>query len=251
MEVRKTTKIQKIWDNFSLEKSWESFIVDYSIPKKMFLSFQPGPCYYWLLNAKTATFELMSNEVEKVLGYTPQEALFPFLLNQVHPDDLPYLLEFENNLSIFFTKLPVEKRYGYKIQYDFRIRRKDGMYVRILNQMLMVKYNAATNTIHTFGIHTDISHLKKDNKPVLSFIALDNNDVSYLDVENCIVNSILSKREKQVLELMLEGLISKEICIILNISKHTVDSHRKKMMQKSNSKSIPELIKKAILNRWV
>ena len=248
-------KIQKIWNVFSENQCWENFAIDYSIHKKMFLAFQPGPCYYWLLNVKNADFEMMSPEVENVLGYSVNQITFPFMLSKIHLEDLPYLLNFETALGDFLVKLSSEKRFCYKIQYDFRLQKADGTYIRILNQMVLVQYEAEGSVIRTFGVQADITHLKKDLRPVLSFIAFNDDDPSYYDIDVKSVyrpsKGIFSPREKQVLVLMLEGMLSKEICVSLNISKHTVDTHRKNMLEKSKAKSISELIKKSLLNGWV
>ncbi len=52
----------------------------------------------------------------------------------------------------------------------------------------------------------------------------------------------LSEREKEVVELVLEGKTSKAIGDILNLSRHTVDSHRRNVLEKTNVKSFHELI---------
>lgn len=255
MKQKTIKEVQGIWDKFSHEESWKSFSVDHSLHKNMLLAFQPGPCYCWLLNVKSATFEIISPEIEKILGYPIEEITFQFLLEKVHPDDTPYLLNFEVTLADFFSRLPNKKRFRYKIQYDFRLQKSNGDYIRILNQMVMVEYDITNNLIRTFGIQTDISLLKTTVRPTLSFIALQNEDPSYIDVDIKNIykptRSILSKREKEVLALMLSGYISKEISSMLNISKFTVDSHRKKMLEKTESKSISEMINKSIIHGWL
>ncbi|HXB31352.1 MAG TPA: LuxR C-terminal-related transcriptional regulator, partial [Puia sp.] len=61
----------------------------------------------------------------------------------------------------------------------------------------------------------------------------------------------LTSREKQVLRLLMEGKLSKEISFILQISKQTVDTHRKNMLHKKNLNNTGELIGKAIRYGWV
>lgn len=56
----------------------------------------------------------------------------------------------------------------------------------------------------------------------------------------------LTQREKEVLELIVQELTSKEIADKLNISKQTVDTHRINIMQKTDCKSLVGLIKYAI-----
>lgn len=55
-------------------------------------------------------------------------------------------------------------------------------------------------------------------------------------------NGRLSDREKEVLELVLMGLSSKQIADRLHVSKSTVDSHRKNILKKTGAKSMFELL---------
>lgn len=56
----------------------------------------------------------------------------------------------------------------------------------------------------------------------------------------------LSKREIEVVQLIARGLVAKEIASLLNLSPHTVYTHRKKIMKKLGLKSASELIKFAV-----
>jgi two-component system response regulator FixJ len=52
----------------------------------------------------------------------------------------------------------------------------------------------------------------------------------------------LTMREKEVLSLILQGLSSKEIARLLNISNRTVEAHRASLMEKMQVKSLAELM---------
>jgi DNA-binding NarL/FixJ family response regulator len=58
----------------------------------------------------------------------------------------------------------------------------------------------------------------------------------------------LTKRELQVLELLAEGLTNKEIAEKIFLSKRTVETHRKNLIDKTNSKNSSALIRYAIEN---
>jgi DNA-binding NarL/FixJ family response regulator len=58
--------------------------------------------------------------------------------------------------------------------------------------------------------------------------------------------SILTSREREVLQLLSEGMQSKEIASILNLSVRTVETHRRQIMDKLDIRSISELTKYAI-----
>jgi DNA-binding NarL/FixJ family response regulator len=65
-------------------------------------------------------------------------------------------------------------------------------------------------------------------------------------ISNASVFSVLTPREREVLQLMAEGKTSKEIAYSLDLSVKTVEAHRQKIMEKSNIHSIAELTKYAI-----
>lgn len=54
----------------------------------------------------------------------------------------------------------------------------------------------------------------------------------------------LTKREYHIAKLVGEGLTSQEIASLLFLSKLTVDTHRKSIMQKTDSANVVELIKR-------
>ena len=56
---------------------------------------------------------------------------------------------------------------------------------------------------------------------------------------------ILTKREKQILQLIVREHESEEIASMLSISLHTVQSHRKNIYRKTGAQSLVGLIKYA------
>ncbi len=59
-------------------------------------------------------------------------------------------------------------------------------------------------------------------------------------------DSVLTAREREVLQLLSEGIPSKEIATALDLSVRTVETHRKQIMDKLNIHSVAELTKYAI-----
>lgn len=69
--------------------------------------------------------------------------------------------------------------------------------------------------------------------------------------EQEVKSSSLSKREKEILLKICEGLSNHEIADALFISKRTVDKHRANLLAKTNSKNTASLILFAIKNRLI
>jgi len=66
------------------------------------------------------------------------------------------------------------------------------------------------------------------------------------------VNSChLSLREREILKLIADGKTSKDIAKMLFISPRTVDNHRTKIMEKLHLRTIPALVKYAIIKEYL
>ncbi|HJT74245.1 MAG TPA: response regulator transcription factor [Chitinophaga sp.] len=74
------------------------------------------------------------------------------------------------------------------------------------------------------------------------------NDVArkMLDTSTNISLPQLTRREKEILKLIAEGLTSQTIASTLNISQLTVDTHRRNMIQKFNVSSMTAVVKIAM-----
>jgi DNA-binding NarL/FixJ family response regulator len=64
-------------------------------------------------------------------------------------------------------------------------------------------------------------------------------------------NTMLTRREKEVLQLITQEFTNQEIADKLFISLHTVDNHRSSLLQKLDVKNTAGLVKKAIENGLV
>lgn len=73
---------------------------------------------------------------------------------------------------------------------------------------------------------------------------------SFAKEENC-EKSPLTPREIEIVQLVAQGLIAKEIASELSLSTHTVYTHRKKIMKKLNLNSSSELVLYAVQKGYV
>ena len=62
---------------------------------------------------------------------------------------------------------------------------------------------------------------------------------------------VLTRREKEVLELIAEGMTNNEIAQKLFISSTTVDTHRKNLLAKFEAKNVASLIKMAVQMQFI
>jgi DNA-binding CsgD family transcriptional regulator len=221
--------------------------------KRLLNVFQIGRHYYMIFNVYQTELEFISAAITDVLGYTPEEMSAMFFLDRIHPDDKPYFLNFENRLTEFFQQLPVEKRGSYKYQHDYRIKTKASKYIRLLHQILPIEYDEH-NYYRSLVLHTDISHIKQEGNPCFSIIGLDG-EPSYYNIQDTEIFTksydLFTRREREILHSIVEGKSSKEIAGELYISLHTVNAHRKNILNKAGTKTPLDLVKKVIKEGWI
>lgn len=254
MKVAIFDEAHKIWKRLAKDAHEDELEFSLEIHKKLLSFFQVGDYYYYIFNVKQSIFELISSEITELLGYYPDEVDVPFFLSNIHPDDQPWFLNFENKVKEFFATLSHHQIPNYKVRYDYRIRKKNGEYIRILQQVVTIQFDENNGVLRTLGVHTDISHIKSEGLPVLSFIGL-NGEPSYTAVEvKKVFTSTempLTRREREILTLLTQGNKSEDISRLLFISKLTVDTHRKNLLKKTDTTSTVALISMAIKKGWV
>lgn len=249
-------KAKQVWKEIAKQGSYQPLDFQIEIHKKLLNIFQPGDYYYFIFHVRNGEFEYISPQIENILGYEADIKANEFL-SRIHPDDQFYFIEFEKKLHSFFSQLSLDQITKYKVQYDFRIKDRNQNYKRILHQLVIIEFDDDKNLLRSLGIHTEVSHLiADDSRPRLSFIGLENQP-SFYNINIAKNNALrlskefLSTKEKEILKLVVEGKTTKEISETLHKSIHTINTHRKNIFQKTESKTIAELVSNCIKNNWI
>lgn len=247
-------EVGKIWQRLSKDAALTELQFELDVHRRLLNFFQVGDYYYFIFNIKETVLELVSEDVTRVLGYEPAAFDVPLLMSIIHPDDQSWFLSYENKATEFFFTLSPGEMVNYKISYDYRVRKKNGDYIRTLQQITTIQFDEGKGVVRTFGVHTDITHLKPVGRPLLSFIGL-NGAPSHInvDVKNKFGTSkaALTRREQQVLQLLAQGKSSDVISQDLFISKQTVLSHRKNLLHKTGCANTAALMSEAVKRGWL
>ncbi len=257
MEIVKFNEMKKTWHQIARNSSGNippNFEIQ--IYKKMLGIFHVGEYYHYICNIASVQMEFVSDNITNVIGIQPEKFSVEYLFDNIHPDDKPRFAAYEQKVTEFFNNLSPEKVLKYKVSYDYRLRCADGSYKWILMQTVTLQSDELGSVIRVMGIQTDITHLKTENKcSGLSFLGLDGEPSFYNVAINAPVllpdKELFSKREKEVLQYVLTGKSTPEIAEILNLSIHTINSHRKSILSKSKCSSLAELGSKSVIEGWI
>lgn len=169
--------------------------------------------------------------------------------NHIHPDDLPFVMKFQKTAHDYVFNIPREQKSTVEICCVFRVvneNNKEGQwcYSKTIPVVfgnkgeIQIGYEFIDPLQYPYniGLWWRVSFWDLDNKEYFIDSGLQNDKVK--------LESVLTKTEKRVSELLLLNKTSQGIADELHISKHTVDTHRRNIKRKLESSSNEDFIKK-------
>ena len=187
------------------------------------------------------------------LGLQVVPKKFRELYHLVHPDDLSEVLMATSAAIECAKDIRPEEIEDFIFVLDYRIKIKGGNYARIIRQTSILEASEEDGLITTISLCTDISAMKligpvtyrvNGKRAGLFQKALEGKRKDRASIFN---KEEISKREKEVLFLISQGMTSNEVSRRLNISIHTVKTHRRNMLKKYDAKSTVELLARVFI----
>jgi DNA-binding CsgD family transcriptional regulator len=190
-----------------------------------------------------------SPKYKTLLGWDPKraESDMNYTNSLVHPDDLPVLYKAGIYFISLGLSLPDKTSKDYKTIFDYRVKGKAGSYIRVIEQQKPLEFDKSGNV----WLALSMLDLSPENDVVAPFrgrlINQRTGELFYFppDEDPERLNLALTNREKEVLQLIARGLISKEIADKLYISVNTVNTHRQRIIEKLNVSNTYEAIRYA------
>jgi DNA-binding CsgD family transcriptional regulator len=196
-------------------------------------------CVFDMLHMKTL---FVSQGCIQMLGVQPDDLTSYHLKEATHPDDLNRhelgIVKVFKTAHDFF----VAKKGEMLISTNFRMRIPGGNYLNQLVQCYLFFSPGPVETVYMIDNHTDISWCKKLKNSFHYYIGSDSSYFRYPDEELLQLGPSFSDREFEIIKLVQAGLDSEQIAEKLFLSKHTVNTHRKNILDKTGKAHISELI---------
>lgn len=179
------------------------------------------------------------------LGYKPGEIVEKgqaFLDEKIHPEDYTVLLRNGILLLNLFRQFPVKDKPDYKFINDYRILNAANTYVRIIEQHQVLELDRMGNTWLSLSI-IDISPDQDLREGVKSqLLNFKTGQIIPFDQTAEKTGQELTEREIEILQLVKNGFLSKEISTKLSISIHTVNTHRQRVLEKLGANNSMEAV---------
>jgi DNA-binding CsgD family transcriptional regulator len=190
---------------------------------------------------------LKSSKFKRMLGYVNPEDIenddMELFHRMIHPDDLPFVMETENEAYMFYKNLPVSEKKDYKLVYDFRVKNTRGIYMRFIHQFIVLEQDRSGKSWLALIVTDLIAERATNDKPQRRMINMKTGKLHlFHDDDSINSGNLLTKRETEILGLISQGLDSRDISERLFISVNTVNNHRQNILSKTRSENTTQAL---------
>lgn len=212
--------------------------------------------FFCITNTQTLEFEYVSKNFKACIGLDSElleSQGMRYFWSRIHPEDLEKWLTALNHLMEFtLGNIKEEDRNKANYTWNYRFKNADDTFVNIVQNTTPLAFDSHGKPIiglaHYTVLHPD---LKMDISA--SAKLLNDKDeyetVYFNNFSQKLLSDGISNRERDVIRLLVLNYSSKEISEKLNISPHTVDTHRRNILKKLNISSTGELIGMLKINK--
>ena len=212
--------------------------------------------FFCITNTQDLKFEYISKNFKACLGLDPVELKakgMKYFWSRIHPEDIEVWLAALNHLMEFtLAEISEEDRTISNYTWNYRFKNAKGNYINIIQNTTPLAFDSDMKPIIGLAHYTVLNENIK--MPITATAKLLNaqneyETIYYYNFSQKLLKSGVSNRERDVIRLLVLNYSSKEISTQLNISSHTVDTHRRNILKKLKISSTGELIGMLKINK--
>ena len=184
-------------------------------------------------------FDLTKNKIiylrgfDTFLGFDESKISLDSIFNNYHPDDAAIVRNIAKVFALELRDLKIKPFINF-VNISYRYKHNRGNYLNILSQAWVYSVDERQKMTSALIKYTDVSFIRSTSivKWTVDERYFNRNELSkkvYSDGLN-----LFTTREMDIIREIDRGLTNKLIGESLNISKHTVATHRKNILKKSN-----------------
>lgn len=216
--------------------------------------------FAYILDYRGGKYLYLSNSIQEILNYpfkTVKEGGLDLMLNLCKRSDLDVINTkvFRDNCK-YLNTLDTTKLGSVRFTLNYRCLTAKGSYVSLRQSSQVLKTDSNSNPLVSCGIcalvppHTTPFNITHAIQHLNDLGQWQNETINhYFPDRN--EETLLSKRELEILKWILEGYSNPSIAEKLNRSLHTVKTHRKNILEKTHTKNTADLLRYGIINGLV
>lgn len=208
-------------------------------------------------NMKNLNTELVSGDCFGISGYDQEEIQklnAQFIIQFTVPDEQPFCLNVVKLNMQYLHGLEKDERDHIYAVYFYRAKKKDGKIITIQQQSIPIVFDENKVPYVFSNIYTDISYLGVSHVPQALMVNRHTDEIFHIQPQHMQLvklKDLFSNREKEIIQLLINGNNSRQIGEQLHISMETVRTHRKNILKKANLNTTTELVGYALTHAVV
>lgn len=189
--------------------------------------------------------------VKNILGMEDEMLIATEMITRICSEDVNFITDVIRDAFKWMLLNP-DEALDIIFLLEYRIQHTNGHFITVQRSSRVLDSDIINQQFATLSVLSDISQLHRDNFKAKAAMYNTNTDEQYFSFTNMVSSQTkISARENEVLKLLSFGLSSKEIAKKLFISKHTVDGHRRKLLEKTKLSNTTQLVSYAIQNHLI
>lgn len=154
-----------------------------------------------------------------------------YLESRIHPEDLFNIKSMQISLSQFIYNQPIEERNSYKNIFSYRVLNAKGRYINVTSKQQVLETSDSGKAWLILGVMDIASDQRPQDGVKCTVLNLKTGEL-FSPCNLAEAKPELTHREMEILQLIKQGLLSKEIAYTLGVSMHTVNIHRQNLLRK-------------------
>lgn len=195
----------------------------------------------YVFNYMTNTISYQ-RKMEELLGYSEEEFTVELLQNYFHPDQFEAMQRIIKAVVNFGINQNSKQDHNAWMLITYKARKKEGVYIPLLMQTTIYEKNTKGRMLSSFSILSDLTGIINAEKVEWKFRGHKKDEERFSKFIYEAYSNFFTNREMDLLKHLQDGNSSQQIAETLFISKNTVDTHRRNMLEKANSANTIELI---------
>jgi len=212
--------------------------------------FPHSATFFCITNTSDQSFEYVSKNFSPATGLMTEDMLtggMKYWWSRMHPDEIEVWLKSLQDLMLFtMDNVALEDRRRMTYTWNYRIRDAVGSFKNIIQHTTPMFFDDNGKPIIGLAHYSVLE--AHEILPIQASAKILNINEEYetLFYQNYggqkVLSESVSPRERDVLRLLILGYSSSQISEKLNISEHTVKTHRRNAMSKTGSKNVAQLV---------
>ena len=199
---------------------------------------------FYIADVVLLEIKFISKGVKRMFGMEQEQVSPGFFLTTTHQDDLKRHQLARTKLFSVAQDIYIQKNGTYIISSNFRGRNPEGNgFTNHLYQCFLFYSKIPYESTFLILVITDISRFENVHKGFHYYIGNDPKVFRFPDDELLSAGNIFSHAEFRIIELIEEGLSTKEIANKLFRSPLTINTHRSNIIKKAGKSSINEVVR--------